>query len=81
MSEYLTVHFKPYFMLKMKSSCERCRVSLTFQDDANICSYECTFCSDCSSKMNDVCPNCNGELVARPKRRTNPVVENRGYSA
>lgn len=65
----------------MKPSCERCREPLTVQDDANICSYECTFCPDCSSKMNDICPNCNGELVIRPKRRTNPVIENRGYSA
>jgi len=68
-------------MLKMKSSCERCKTPLSFQDDANICSYECIFYSSCGSKMKNICPSCNGELVSRPKRRTNPVVENRGYSA
>ena len=29
---------------------------------------ECTFCPACADGMNGVCPNCSGELVARPKR-------------
>jgi hypothetical protein len=35
---------------------------------ARICSYECTFCAPCSDAMQDTCPNCGGELVARPRR-------------
>ena len=35
---------------------------------AVICSFECTFCADCGAQMEHVCPNCGGELVARPKR-------------
>ena len=37
--------------------------------DAMICTFECTFCSGCvDSVLRGVCPNCGGELVARPKR-------------
>ncbi|QDP02977.1 DUF1272 domain-containing protein [Thalassotalea sp. PS06] len=36
-----------------------------------MCSYECTFCKECSATMNFICPNCNGELVLRPTRQTN----------
>ena len=35
---------------------------------ARICSYECTFCVACAESMEHVCPNCGGELVARPTR-------------
>jgi len=55
--------------LQMKSTCEKCGKSLTGESEASICSYECTFCSDCTVEMNGVCPNCGGELVARPKRK------------
>ena len=33
-----------------------------------ICSFECTFCAACGDAMAHVCPNCGGELVARPRR-------------
>jgi hypothetical protein len=36
---------------------------------AYICSYECTFCSNCGTHMHFVCPNCGGELVRRPTKR------------
>jgi uncharacterized protein len=52
----------------MRTVCERCGVQLTADGDARICSFECTFCPACSAAMADVCPNCGGELVARPKR-------------
>ena len=39
---------------------------------AFICSYECTFCGDCAEAMELRCPNCGGELVARPRRRADP---------
>jgi len=36
--------------------------------DARICSHECTFCAACADAMDGRCPNCGGELVARPRR-------------
>ena len=35
---------------------------------AFICSFECTFCAPCAEALDDVCPNCAGELVDRPTR-------------
>lgn len=36
---------------------------------ARICSYECTYCTDCAeSKLSNVCPNCGGGLEKRPIR-------------
>ncbi|KJK57259.1 DUF1272 domain-containing protein [Saccharothrix sp. ST-888] len=54
--------------LEMREICERCEVSLTSQAAAFICSFECTFCPDCTEAMSAGCPNCGGELVARPRR-------------
>jgi uncharacterized protein len=54
--------------LEMRTECERCGVALASGDDATICSYECTFCRSCAEAMHSVCPNCSGELVARPRR-------------
>jgi len=48
--------------------CERCGADLPHDADAVICSYECTFCRACGEAMGSVCPNCSGELVARPRR-------------
>ncbi|MFE5587677.1 DUF1272 domain-containing protein [Kitasatospora sp. NPDC056531] len=55
--------------LEMRETCERCAVSLTADGPASICSYECTFCPDCTEAMAANCPNCSGELVARPRRK------------
>ena len=54
--------------LEMKGSCEKCRITLTPGGIAYICSFECTYCSNCAELMNAVCPNCGGELVQRPRR-------------
>jgi hypothetical protein len=54
--------------LKMKPSCEKCNAALEPAGEAFVCSYECTFCPACTKAMSDVCPNCGGELVARPRR-------------
>ena len=54
--------------LEMRASCERCDVALSMDASARICSYECTFCSACGDELANVCPNCGGELVQRPKR-------------
>ncbi|HEY7692097.1 MAG TPA: DUF1272 domain-containing protein [Gaiellaceae bacterium] len=55
--------------LELREACERCGSALAPDGPATICSYECTFCVDCAAAMEDVCPNCGGELVARPRRR------------
>lgn len=55
-------------MLEMRTTCERCETGLPESAEARICSFECTFCVPCADAMASVCPNCGGELVARPKR-------------
>ena len=54
-------------MLEMRGECERCGAGLSVDGEARICSFECTFCPACATDLG-VCPNCGGELVARPKR-------------
>ena len=54
--------------LEMRGACERCGVPLEEDGEARICSYECTFCTDCAEILEAVCPNCSGELVPRPRR-------------
>jgi uncharacterized protein len=54
--------------LEMRTACERCGTALAADGDARICSFECTFCAACADSMDSVCPNCGGELVARPRR-------------
>ena len=54
--------------LEMRAVCERCEKPLAADGPAVICSFECTFCAECAEAMESVCPNCGGELVARPKR-------------
>jgi hypothetical protein len=56
--------------LEMRSVCERCDAPLSADGEARICSFECTFCGACADEMRGVCPNCSGELVARPRRAT-----------
>ncbi len=56
-------------MLEMRPDCERCGTDLLAEaPGAFICSFECTFCADCAERLDDVCPNCGGELMDRPTR-------------
>lgn len=57
-------------MLQMRPGCECCDTDLPPDSDrARICTFECTFCADCAqTKLANTCPNCGGELVARPRR-------------
>lgn len=55
-------------MLDMKPTCETCGTALAPGDPAMICSYECTFCVSCADSSGNQCPNCKGELRARPRR-------------
>jgi hypothetical protein len=52
----------------MRPLCERCGSPLPHEAQAFICSYECTFFASCVTELAAVCPNCGGELVARPRR-------------
>ncbi len=57
-------------MLELRPNCECCNTDLDPDSlMARICSFECTFCADCSDRLfNGTCPNCKGELVHRPRR-------------
>ena len=59
---------KEFLGLEMRGQCETCGVKLEPDGTAYICSYECTFCQACAQDHHHVCPNCAGELVARPRR-------------
>ncbi|MCG8358677.1 MAG: DUF1272 domain-containing protein [Kiloniellales bacterium] len=58
----------------MKEACESCGDGLAIDGPATICSYECTFCGACAKRMEYRCPNCGGDLVARPRRAAVPAV-------
>jgi hypothetical protein len=57
-------------MLELRPNCECCDRDLPPDSlDARICSFECTFCADCTDGvLGGHCPNCGGELVRRPVR-------------
>ncbi|KQQ47637.1 hypothetical protein ASF61_03130 [Duganella sp. Leaf126] len=57
-------------MLQLRPGCECCDTDLPPDaTEARICSFECTFCAACAaSRLAGICPNCGGELVARPRR-------------
>ena len=55
-------------MLEMKPACEKCETATPKDGAAEICSFECTFCTECAEVLDDVCPNCSGELMDRPTR-------------
>ncbi|TAM91756.1 MAG: DUF1272 domain-containing protein [Rhodanobacteraceae bacterium] len=56
--------------LEMRGECERCGAGLAPDEAAWICVYECTFCTECADLLQQVCPNCGGELVRRPRPAT-----------
>ncbi|WP_354440616.1 DUF1272 domain-containing protein [Ottowia thiooxydans] len=56
-------------MLSLRPNCECCDKDLPPAAEARICSFECTFCPACADEvLHGLCPNCGGELVARPRR-------------
>ncbi len=57
-------------MLELRPNCECCdRDLLAESNAAMICTFECTFCRGCAETLlQGICPNCGGELVARPRR-------------
>lgn len=57
-------------MLALRPNCECCDRDLPPNSaEARICTYECTFCAECADGVfRGLCPNCGGNLVARPIR-------------
>jgi hypothetical protein len=57
-------------MLELRPNCECCDKDLPPDSrEAMMCSFECTFCAECSDvTLQGACPNCGGELVRRPIR-------------
>lgn len=57
-------------MLKMRPNCECCDKDLPPDSTAAmICTFECTFCEDCTrDRLHGTCPNCGGDLRPRPSR-------------
>ena len=57
-------------MLQLRPNCECCDRDLPpATADAFICTFECTFCSECAiDVLKGACPNCGGELMRRPRR-------------
>lgn len=66
----LVVVYGAFNMLELRPNCEYCDCDLPPQsENARICTYECTFCSDCAENvLENVCPNCGGGFTPRPVR-------------
>ncbi len=64
-------------MLLLKPNCEHCGTLLPPDStEAMICSFECTFCSECVNDLLDnVCPNCGGGFERRPVRPKEKLVK------
>lgn len=57
-------------MLEIRPTCEHCNKVLSFDSkEAVICTFECTYCSNCATEIfKSVCPNCGGGFSPRPIR-------------
>lgn len=64
-------------MLLLKPNCECCDTDLPADaPNARMCTFECTFCAECAEqRFGNVCPNCGGNLVARPIRPQKHLVK------
>lgn len=64
-------------MLQLRPNCETCDRDLPpGSAEARICSFECTFCADCTdSVLSGQCPNCGGNLERRPIRLAAALVK------
>ena len=57
-------------MLQLRPNCECCNRDLPPDStEARICTFECTFCSNCiETRLGGLCPHCGGEFTVRPRR-------------
>jgi hypothetical protein len=65
-------------VLQLRPNCECCNRDLPPESqEALICSFECTFCRSCADTvLKGRCPNCGGELLARPRRPAAKLAKN-----
>jgi len=65
-------------MLELRPNCENCNKALPPEStEAMICTYECTFCSECVIEiLQNVCPNCSGGFEKRPVRPKDQLERN-----
>jgi hypothetical protein len=52
-------------MSTFKTECEKCHAALPLDSEAVACAFQCTFCPECGSACEHICPNCGGDLIAR----------------
>ncbi|HEX8378324.1 MAG TPA: DUF1272 domain-containing protein [Pedobacter sp.] len=64
-------------MLELRPVCENCNKTLPNESvEAMICTFECTFCSDCVNNiLSNVCPNCGGGFEKRPIRPKDKLIK------
>lgn len=69
-------------MLELRPNCECCNRDLPPDSTlAVICSFECTFCTDCAThRLSGRCPNCAGELLRRPVRPKDKLLTHPAHS-
>lgn len=54
-------------MLEIRPNCEHCDKDLPNQsDEAVICSFECTFCEECATKVFKMYARTGGKFTKRP---------------
>jgi len=65
-------------MLQLRPNCEHCNKDLPPNStSAKICSYECTFCTECAEvSLKNVCPNCGGGFHSRPVKPKDQLDKN-----
>lgn len=70
-------------MLALRPNCECCDRDLPPSSaEARICTYECTFCAECADGVfRGLCPNCGGNLVARPIRPAEKLLKHPAATA
>ena len=69
-------------MLEMRPDCETCGTDLHADSlGAHICSFECTFCATCALATANICPNCGGELLPRPTRTGEALLDHPASTA
>jgi len=78
LSNFTQIGFDKKNMLELRPVCEHCSKALPPEStEARICSFECTFCSECvETILMNVCPNCGGGFVERPIRPSEALKRN-----
>lgn len=64
-------------MLETRPICENCGKKLPNEnDEAMICTFECTFCKNCvDNVLHNVCPTCGGGFEKRPSRPSHHLLK------